>query len=173
VTQEDAPTSRISALLAEADAERQQFLAAVENVDPELETTPGIVGDWSARDLVAHVAWWCDHGADALELAASGRGDSFDYDGDETDAMNAAALPGWRALSMAEARAEEERAFERLRERVAGLDPALLDHRLGNGDSVEAVIRYDGPAHYAEHAVHVRAWFGDASEPDDGDDVEE
>lgn len=167
MTQEAAPRSRIAALLAEADAERRQFLAAVGNVAPELGTTPGIVGDWSARDIVAHVAWWCDHGADALELAAAGRGDSFQYDNDQTDAMNAAALPGWRVLSTAEARAEEVRAYGRLRERMAGLDPALLDHRLGSGDSVEAVIRYDGPAHYAEHALHVRAWFGDASEPDE------
>jgi hypothetical protein len=161
-----APHSRIAALLAEADAERERFLAGIDAVDPELETTPGIVGDWSARDLVAHVAWWCDHGADALELAASGRGDEFTYDGNQTDAMNADALPAWRALSMAEARAEEGRAFNRVRELVAGLDPVLLDHRLGNGDTAEAVIRYDGPGHYAEHTAHVRAWFGDASEPD-------
>lgn len=162
--------SRISALLAEADAERERFLAAVDAVDRELETTPGIVGDWSARDLVAHVAWWCDHGADALELAASGRGDEFAYDGDQTDAMNADALPGWQALSMAAARAEEERAFQRLRAVVAGLDAALLDHRLGNGDTTEAVIRYDGPGHYNEHTADVRAWFGDASEPDEDDE---
>jgi hypothetical protein len=170
VTDSATQRSRISALLAEADAERDRFLASIDTVDPELETTPGIVGEWSARDLVAHVAWWCDHGADALELAASGRGDEFAYDGNQTDAMNADALPTWQALSMMAARAEEERAFARLRTLAAGLDAELLDHRLGNGDTVEAVIRYDGPGHYNEHTADVRAWFGDASEPDEDDD---
>lgn len=162
--------TRISALLAEADAERERFLAAIDSVDPELETTPGIVGDWSARDLVAHVAWWCDHGADALELATSGRGDEFAYDRNQTDVMNADALAGWQALSMAAARAEEARAFARLCERIADLDAALLDHPLGNGDTPEAIIRYDGPGHYNEHTADVRAWFGDASEPDEDED---
>ncbi len=40
---------------------------------------------------------------------------------------------------------------------MADLDEELLDLRLGNGDTVEAVIRYDGPDHYAEHAEHFRA----------------
>ena len=58
---------------------------------------------------------------------------------------------------MPEARAREEAAYQRFRRAVAALDEGLLDLRLGNGDSVEAVIRYDGPDHYAEHAEHLRA----------------
>src|SRR5918999_5462853 len=115
--------SRISGLLAEADAARRRFLAALDDVDPAMATTPGIVGEWSARDLVAHVAWWCDHGSDALDLATSGLGDTFSYSTDDTDAMNAAALAGWQRLTMARARTEEERAFRRFRERIEALDP--------------------------------------------------
>ena len=39
-------------------------------------------------------------------------------------------------------------------------------HPLGY-PTVEAVVRYDGPDHYAEHTAHLRAWFGD--EADDVD----
>ena len=53
----------------------------------------------------------------------------------------------------------EDEAFDAFRARVAGLEGAQLDERLGNGDTVEAVIRYDGPDHYAEHTEHLRAWF--------------
>jgi hypothetical protein len=47
------------------------------------------------------------------------------------------------------------------------LDPALLDLTLGNGDTVAAVVRYDGPDHYAEHTEHIRAWFTGRGESDD------
>jgi hypothetical protein len=50
------------------------------------------------------------------------------------------------------ARAWEDREFVAFRSRVAGLGPLLLDVRLGNDDTVENVIRYDGPDHYAEHS---------------------
>ena len=74
--------------------------------------------------------------------------------------MNARVLEEGRSVSPSDALAREDAAFDGLRDRVATLDPALLGHRLGNGDTVEQVIRYDGPDHYAEHTAHLRAWFG-------------
>ncbi len=52
----------------------------------------------------------------------------------------------------------------------SALDPTLLGLRLGNGDRVEDVIRYDGPDHYAEHAGHLRAWFAADDDEDDDED---
>ena len=152
--------------MADLDASRDAFLAALDDVDAELVTVPGVVGEWSVRDLVVHVAAWCEHGAHALELAAGGRGTEFAYSTDDTDAMNARILAEGRAIAPPHALAREETAFARLRERVAGLDAALLAHRLGNGHTVEAVIGYDGADHYREHTEHLRAWFDD-------DDVDE
>jgi hypothetical protein len=158
----------VSRLLAELDAAREAFLEALSNVDADLVLAPGVVDDWSVRDVVVHVAAWDDHGADALALAAAGRGGEFAYSTADTDAMNERILAEARAVSPAEALEREERAFGRLRGAVEALDPALLSHRLGNGDSVEEVIRYDGPDHYAEHTEHIRAWFGaDGEEEDD------
>jgi hypothetical protein len=102
------------------DVARQAFLDALEEVDADLVTVPGVMEDWSVRDIVVHVAAWCEHASNAIDLA------------------------------------------------VAGLDPALLPLRLGNGDTVEEVIAYDGPDHYAEHTEHLRAWFA-ADEDDEAD----
>ena len=52
---------------------------------------------------------------------------------------------------------------------MAGLRRVRPRVLLGNGDTVEAVIRYDGADHYAEHTAHLRAWFG----ADTGDDAGE
>ena len=141
--------------MEELDRERSAFIAALDGLaEPEGRA---IVESWDGRDLVIHAAFWSEHGANAVELAAAGRGDEFDYDSTKTDAMNAATAAAGRATSVAEARAREEAAYQRFRRAVAALDEGLLDLRLGNGDSVEAVIRYDGPDHYAEHAEHLRA----------------
>jgi hypothetical protein len=147
-------------LLAELDARHDELLDALAEVDAELATVPGVLEDWSVRDLVVHVAWWSQHGADAVALAQDGLGDQFGYTTDQTDALNARILDGARSTSPADALRLEDSAFAVFRERVAGLDRALLALKLGNGDTVEEVIRYDGPAHYAEHTAHLRAWFG-------------
>jgi hypothetical protein len=157
----------VDALLAELDAARDAFLDALGEVDADLVTTPGVMEDWSVRDLVHHVARWCEHGSEALDLVSSGRGAEFGYSTRETDAMNAEFLAEGRATSPWDALAREGAAFEGFRMRVAGLDPSLLPVRLGNGDPVEAVVRYDGPDHYAEHTAHLRAWFG-ADDDQDG-----
>lgn len=153
-------------LLARLEASREGFLQALEAVDADLVTIPGVMEDWSVRDIVVHVAAWCEHATHALELAETGRGDEYAYATDETDAMNARILEDARRTSPSAALEREETAFSALRQRVAGLDAALLSLRLGNGDTVAEVIAYDGPDHYAEHTGHLRAWFG----PDDDED---
>jgi len=152
--------TRRDALLAELATRRDAFRSALADVPPQLLTVPGLLDAWSARDLVAHVAFWTDHGAAALALAAAGRGAAFDYDRSRTDAMNAEVFAAAAGVSPREASDREAAAYERLQSALEDLDPALLDAELGNGDSVEQVIRYDGPDHYAEHTTHLRAWFG-------------
>jgi Mycothiol maleylpyruvate isomerase N-terminal domain len=157
----------VDALLATLDAARNDLLDALADVDEDLVTAPGVVGDWSVRDLVVHVAAWAEHAAGAIDLATSGRGAEFAYSPTETDAMNERILADARTTSPAAALAREATAFAQLRDRVAALDPSVLSTRLGNGDSVDEVIGYDGADHYAEHTAHLRAWFGDDESADD------
>ena len=159
-----------AALLADLDAAHATFHDALGNVDLELATVPGVMEDWSVRDIVHHLARWCEHGSEALSLAIGGRGEAFAYSTDETDGMNERFLAEGRTVPPREALEHEEAAFEALRARVAGLDEALLEVRLGNGDTVREVIVYDGPEHYAEHTEHLRAWFGrEGDDEDEGD----
>jgi hypothetical protein len=155
-------------LLAALDAARGEFLDALGSVDADLVTVPGVMDDWSVRDLVVHVAAWSEHATAALDLATAGRGEEFTYSGGETDRMNERILAEGRSIAPSAALVREEAAFTAFRQRVAELDPAMLALRLGNGDTVEEVIRYDGPDHYAEHTAHLRAWFG----ADDADESE-
>lgn len=162
------PDQRAAALAA-LDSARRVFLDVLESVDADLVTVPGVMDDWSVRDLVVHVAAWCAHATQALDLAAAGRSEEFAYLTADTDGMNARILEEARRTSPSAALAREDAAFAAFRGRVAALDPALLSLRLGNGDTVREVIDYDGPDHYREHTEHIRAWFGP---DDDGDDDE-
>ena len=156
-----------SGLLRDLDAARDGFLEVLSEVDLELATVPGVMEDWSVRDLVYHVAVWCEHGSEAIDLAAHGRAEAFSYSWGDTDAMNERFLAEGRSFSPADALAREEAAFEGFRARITGLDEALIGLELGNGDTVEEVIVYDGPRHYDEHTGHLRAWFGTDADKDD------
>ncbi len=154
-------------LLEELEAARARFHEGLALVDVDLVTVPGVVNGWSVRDLVIHVAAWDEHGTEALALATAGRGEEFAYSKDDTDVMNERIVAEGQTVSPAEALQREEAAFNAFHDAVATLDPSLLAHRLGNGDTVEDVIRYDGPDHYAEHTEHLRAWFTADDEDDD------
>lgn len=156
--------SRVQDLVAELTSERDAFLDALEAVDLELVTVPGVVDDWSVRDLIVHVAFWAEHATEALRLAVAGRGDEFAYDSSQTDAMNASLLDESRQIPADAAVEREELAFDALAAALAALDLELLDLGLGNGDTVAEVVGYDGPEHYREHAAHLRAWFDEADE---------
>ena len=153
-------------LLRQLEASRQAFLDALETVDADLVTVPGVMDDWSVRDLVVHVAAWCEHAVNALDLAVAGRGDEFAYSTGETDAMNARILEEARRTAPSAALEREDAAFTAFRERLAALDPVLLELQLGNGDTLDEVVRYDGADHYAEHTAHLRAWFGQDEDDD-------
>jgi hypothetical protein len=161
--------TRVDDLVADLRRERDAFLHALQAVDVELVTVPGVVDDWSVRDLVVHVAFWAEHAVGALRLAADGRGAEFDYDSSRTDAMNARLLAESRTTTPDAALEREARAFEAFEATLAGLDASTLDLRLGNGDTVAEVICYDGPDHYREHAEHLRAWFGADGDDDEGE----
>jgi hypothetical protein len=162
-------------LLGRLDESRRAFVAALEAVDADLATVPGVMDDWSVRDIVVHVAAWCEHAVGALDLAIAGRGAEFAYSTRETDAMNLRILEEARRTAPSAALEREAAAFTAFRERLAALDPSLLGLRLGNGDTVEEVIRYDGPDHYAEHTAHLRAWFGEDEgvDEDEGEDEDD
>lgn len=54
------------------DEERTEWEALLADVDPELMLEPGVTGDWSFRDVTAHLLAWRDGGIRLLEAEARG-----------------------------------------------------------------------------------------------------
>ncbi|MGH2463680.1 MAG: DinB family protein [Candidatus Limnocylindria bacterium] len=162
------PLARTLELAQDMVQARQEFLEAVADIDPALLTSPGLVGVWSARELIAHMGYWAGHAAEAVHHAEQGRLDEFDVDAPSVDDRNAVVARVAGETDMATVRSREELAFEAFRKRVLSADPEWLSERDADGDTLEEIILYDGADHYREHTSDIRAWFaaGGASESD-------
>ena len=156
----------LQALADELARARDEFQSALADVDPQLLTTPGLAGEWSAREVIAHLGYWAGHAAEALHHAGQGRTADFGEDDLDVDERNAVVARVAAETELATVRQREQAAFDALLTAIQRADPAWLDERVAYGDSLEQVIRDDGSDHYREHALDVRAWFTGADEPD-------
>lgn len=166
----DAADPQVQALVDELVAARNEFQAALEDIDPALLTSPGLVGVWSARELVAHMGYWAGHAAEAIHLAEQGRLDEFEADVPSVDERNAVVARVAGETDMATVRSREELAFEAFRKRILTVDPEWLSERDADSDTLEEIIKYDGAEHYREHTSDIRAWFEAGGDADSADD---
>jgi Mycothiol maleylpyruvate isomerase N-terminal domain len=155
----------IQALADDLVAARQAFNEALADVDPALLTAPGLVGEWSARELIAHLAYWAGHAAEALHQAEQGRVQDFGEDEMDVDARNAVVARVAAETDLATVRQREEAAFDALLARLKRAEPDALEEHVSYGDSLEHVVRDDGADHYREHTADLRSWFTRSDEP--------
>jgi Mycothiol maleylpyruvate isomerase N-terminal domain len=144
------------ALVAELEEARAALFATLERVSAESLTTPGLVGEWSARELIAHLGYWAGHAAELIHAAEEGRIDEVGEGEPSVDEVNETVARVARETPLAAVRSRETASFEALAERLRLMDPTLLVERLPDGRTVEDGIREDGTAHYREHADDLR-----------------
>ena len=147
-----AERAAVDALLSDATEARRAFFAALESIDPSQRAAPGLSGEWSARELVAHVGYWVGHAVEAIHHAEQGRAEEFDVGDDEVDARNAVVARVARETDYQTVLRREAEIFQALTERLARLDPRLLQVQLADWGRLEDGIREDAPVHYREHA---------------------
>ena len=165
--------TRSQRLAVELVTERDAFLAALDDVEPDLLTVPGLLGEWSARELVAHLGYWAGHAAEALHHAEQGRSAEFEVEAQDVDARNATVAEVAVSTDIATVRKREQASVEALLDRLRRADDAWLDETVGYGDTVEQLLREDGPEHYREHTLDIRSWWAGGEPEDDGDDLDE
>ena len=139
-------------LIADLKRERERFFGAVAAISPQSMTTPGLVGEWSARELIAHLGYWVGHAAEQIHRVEEGRGSEAEDEEPSVDEVNETVARIARQTDLARVRAREAASVEALIERLAAMDPALLAEQLADGSTLEEAIREDASVHYAEHA---------------------
>ncbi len=145
-------------LLARMHTEREQLWSAIAGLDADALALPGVNGEWSMKDVLAHMAFWEEHATPRLRLIAEGRAEEIHYYGsEEIDATNAQVFAERRGWTVAEAEEALRLARQRLLEDLA----ALTDEQLGSsptGIPVLAWLAADTFEHDQEHLPQVLAW---------------
>jgi hypothetical protein len=160
------PDPHVQELLDGLTAARDEFLAAMADIEPALRLTPGLVEDWSARDLLAHVGYWTGHAAESLHRAEQGELSEFGQDEMSVDERNEVVTRVARETDYATVASREQAAYDAFVARLAAVDPESLSDRNADGDTLEEIVGFDGAEHYREHTLDIRAWFDGQEAPD-------
>lgn len=116
---------------------------------------PGVTGDWSVRDILAHVSWWEEETLKHLPEILQGirlQRYSVLYGG--IDAFNALKTEAWRSFTLAEVRARLEATHRRLIEYLQ----SVPEEHFSSGGRFLRRLRLDTSSHYPIHARLIREW---------------
>ena len=147
-----APPSQRELLAAE-DAGWNELTSLVSRLTPAQIERPGYFPEgWSVKDLLAHVGTWLAEAAVALEQI---RGDTYERDGLDVDAMNARFLEAMRDMPLAVVQSQAWSARTRMLQEWDWLPELSPDALMW--------IRKSGADHYAEHLPRLREWVAELS----------
>jgi hypothetical protein len=152
-------------LLEKMDAARAAWEAVLAEVPEERMEQPGVAGEWSVKDVVAHATAW-QHKT-ALDCLRRGLHDpdyapdaSEEIDGEE---QNQLFYEQHRDRPLADILAEDRQVYAEIIERVTALseEDLLEPERYAWADGpLWQYVSGDTIAHYPEHAEGIRAWLG-------------
>jgi hypothetical protein len=145
---------------------KQQLLDRLENAWADLQasfaglseaqmTQPGVTGDWSVKDILAHVTTWEEEALRMLPLILDGQTPpryADLYGG--LNAFNAQMSAQKRDLPLAEVLAQLDATHHRLIEVVQ----RAPDDQITRETRFRRRLRLDTYSHYPEHARAIRAW---------------
>jgi len=151
-------------MVARIRDEQAAWRRVVDEVGRDRMLEPGPMGEWSFRDLAAHLLGWRERTIGYIEAAAAGRGRPADPwpDGLETDdATNDWIREHYAGRELDDLLADVDRSFDRLADALA----ALPDDRLTEPDAIAGFEGYapattDWLSHWhQEHESDVRVWL--------------
>jgi mycothiol maleylpyruvate isomerase-like protein len=138
-------------LSAEEAAGWDTLVAEVDRIPPDRAEMPGAGADgWTLKDVLFHLAAWCEEAAGQLAAVREGR---YRPPSIETDARNEECLRAGRAIDLASVRVRLERGRARMLAEWAAAGeppPAATEWFAESGDE-----------HYREHLAELRS-FADA-----------
>ena len=158
-----------ASLLHELRAARAEWDELLAEVGEERMTEPGAAGDWSVKDVMAHLSSYDRWFVQASE--AHFRGEMPPLDGTESmdfEQRNLFRHQQTRDHLLAHVQAESQRVFDRLLEVVeAHSEEFLTQPQQFEGAPgpllVWKMIEGDGYEHYRDHMRSIRAWLAQSA----------
>ncbi len=131
------------------------LLASIEGLTDEAMVRPGVVEQWSVKDILAHITTWEEEGLHHLPTVAQGRKPP-------TYASQYGSLDGFNALKFEE---NQRRSLDEVLARLDETHARLLayldtvpDELLHSKERFRNRLKWDSYSHYAMHAKHIREW---------------
>ena len=156
-------------LLETMQAERAQWQSLLDEVGTGRMTQAGVAGDWSVKDIVAHVTAYERWLVERLEGAR--RGEKVEIAADQLDLepRNALIQEEHKAEPLPQVLAESQEVFQQLVALVEELgdedlmDPdrlgAHLDPAWSENQPLWQGIAADSYEHYRQHVADIRTWL--------------
>lgn len=145
---------------------RQQLLARLDKAwrgfkesyaglpEPDL-LQPGVIGDWSIRDIIAHVTTWEEEALKHLPLVQTGgRPPRYSVTYGGIDAFNALTTERKKHLSLTGVLQQQEDVHQQL----VALIERTPEEDLASGSRFRRRLRLDTYGHYPKHAAAIQRW---------------
>jgi len=142
-------------LLQKLDQAWAEFKASYAGLSDAQLTMPGVSGDWSVKDILAHVTWWEAEALKHLPLIIEGGQPprySTQYGG--INAFNQLMTERKQNLSLADILHQQEETHRRLIEYIQGVP----EEQFTRETRFRHRLRLDTYSHYPQHARAIREW---------------
>ncbi len=146
---------RVEKLLTRLDTAWTAFKESYAGLTETQLLEPGVTGDWSARDIIAHVTTWEEEALKHLPLIiAGGRPPRYSTAYGGIDAFNAQTTERKRGLSLADVRRQQEEIHRRLVDFIRSAPAAQFMRET----RARRRLRLDAYGHYPLHTEAIREW---------------
>ncbi len=142
-------------LLETIETRWDELMAAIDGLSDDELQQPGVVGEWSVKDILAHITTWELEALKHLPEIAAGKPQQRYkdvYGG--LDAFNALTFQQNRERSLDDVRTRMTDTHTRL---LAYLE-TVPDDLLHSRERFRTRLRWDTYSHYPIHAEHIRDW---------------
>ena len=142
-------------MLKRIQKEREAFEAVLEGLTPEQMTAPGVMGEWSVKDILGHMAMWESRLVTILYSNERGVSPKMLQGQAEVDRVNAESYAEQRERALDRVLADFHAVHAQLLKRLDKLtDRDLSDpkrFKWMEGEPLEKLVAGDTFEHYAEH----------------------
>jgi hypothetical protein len=142
-------------LLKSVDDAWAAFTGSYEGLAETDLLRPGVIGNWSVRDIIVHVTTWEEEALKHLPAVLSGRRPprySVTYGG--IDAFNALMTARKKDLTLPEVLRQQSAVHRR----VVALIERTPEKELASGTRFRNRLRLDTYGHYAGHTAAILRW---------------
>lgn len=144
-----------SQLINRVDSAWEVFRSSYAGLSDAEMTEPGVTGDWSVKDIIAHVTWWEEEALTHLPTILAGEKPprySVKYGG--INAFNAQMTEQKKELPLAEVLRWHEDTHRRLLDFVE----TVPEEHIVRETPFRRRLRLDTYSHYREHTVAIEKW---------------